>query len=365
MENNKETTKYTAKIHTHEDGEIHIEVSVPWENVEKHRSSVIKKFSSNIKVDGFRQGHVPEAVVLQNISSAVILEEMAERTIQEIYPMVIKDESLETIGHPHISITKLAEKNPLEFTAHVTELPKLELPDYKKIAKEVNAEAKEVKVEDKEVEDAKEHIRKEWAKSEKMHARATVEGKKVNEIDPKSIEIKDEDLPELNDEFAQKIGPFKDLKDFTEKLTENILNEKKRREQDKNRALLLEKIRKEIKLKLPDVIINSELDRMEAQFKSDVERLGMKFEDYLKQTEKKIEDLRVEWKPDAENYAKNQMILNKIAIEEKIEPDKEKRDLEVKEILKNYKDAKRERVEIYVDTIMTNDLVLGFLENQK
>jgi len=360
-----DTKDYTAKIHSHEDGVLHIEVSIPWENVEKYRGAVLKKYSASIKVDGFRQGHVPENVVLQHVGASEILEDMAELAIKEMYPKVIIDNALEVIGHPHISITKIAEKNPLEFKAHVSELPKVELPDYKTLAKEVNKEQEETVVEDKEVEDAINHIRREWAKKEKLEAKAVIEGKNVSEIETVNIEVKDEELPEMNDEFAKKIGNFTDVKDFEAKLRENIFNEKKMRATDKQRGAILEKIRANTKLIVPEVLIEAEVNRMMAQFQGDVERIGMKFKDYIKNSGKKIEDLRSAWKPDAEKYAKNQMILNKIAIEEKIEPDKKLREEQIEGILKTYKDAERERVEIYVDTIITNDMVLEFLEGQK
>ena len=360
-----ENKAYEATIKEEDGSLLHIEASIPWEAVEKHRSSVVKEYGKTMKVDGFRQGHVPETVVLQKINPSDLRGDMAELAIKEIYPLIITDNNLEVIGHPHITITKLAEKNPLEFKAHVAKIPTVELPDYKALAKEVNKGAKKETVEDKEVEDAIKHIQTEWTKKEKMEKVAETEGKKISEIDSASIIIKDEDLPALDDAFAQKIGPFKDAKDFKEKLTENILKEKQNRAKDKRRGEILEKIRSNTKLSIPDVLIDAELNRMMTQFQADVERLGMQFDEYIKHSGKKIEDMRVEWKPDAEKYAKNQMILNKIAIEESFTPDEKLRDEQVEALLKVHKDAEKERVVIYVETVMTNDLVLEFLENQK
>jgi len=357
--------KYTATIKEGDNDALQIEVSIPWEYVAPHKESTIKEHQTTMKIDGFRQGHVPPHIVEKNIDSLHILEDMAEKSIKEIYPDIIMDNELDVIGHPKISITKLAEGNPLEFTAHVHKIPTVELPDYKTLAKEANKNHKEVVVEDKEIEDAISHIQKEWAKKEKLEARAKIEGKEIKEIDPSTIEIKDEDLPKMDDEFAQKIGPFKNEKDFREKLTENILNEKTQRAKEKNRAEILEKIREGTKVHVPDMLVDAELNRMMAQFQSDVERLGMKFEDYIKHSGKSIEELRSTWQPDALKYAKNQMILNKIALEENLTPDEKERDAQVDALLKMHKNAEKERVQIYVDTVMTNDLVLEFLEGQK
>lgn len=356
---------YEAKVHTHDDGMFHIEVSIPWERLEPYRSSVLKHFSTNMKVPGFRDGHVPESVVQKNIKPSVILEEMAEMAIREAYPRVIEDGSYDIIGRPHISITKLAEKNPLEFNIQVQGLPQAVLPDYKSLAGTVMAKQEEIKVDKSEIEDTIAHIRREWAKKEKLEARAKIEGKKPNETSGNDIRVKDDELPEFNDDFAKKIGPFEGVEDFRSKLEANILSEKTARAKDKLRGEILDGIRANTKLTVPDMLIEAELDRMVLQFKADVERLGMKFEEYLKHSKKSEEDMRKEWRPDAEKYAKNQIILNKIAVLERVEPESGARDERVEELMKAHKDAKRENVLIYVDTLMRNDMVLEFLEKQE
>jgi len=115
---------------------------------------------------------------------------------------------------------------------------------------------------------------------------------------------------------------------------------------------------------VPEVVVEGETNRMMAQFQSDVARAGLKFDDYLKQTGKTIEDLKKDWRPDAEKYAKNQMLMNKLSIEEDISPEKDAVEVEVDKIVANYKDADRDRARIYVETLMTNDLIFAFLEKQ-
>jgi trigger factor len=91
----------------------------------------------------------------------------------------------------------------------------------------------------------------------------------------------------------------------------------------------------------------------------------MNMEDYLKQAGKTMEDLRKEWKPDAEKRAKLQLIFNEIAKKEKITPDSEKLEREIKHIKEHYPDANEESVGVYVAAQMTNDLVFSLLEGKK
>lgn len=91
--------------------------------------------------------------------------------------------------------------------------------------------------------------------------------------------------------------------------------------------------------------------------------MGVKIEDYLKQANKSIEDLRKDWRPHAEKKSKLQLILNEIARLEKISVDAKTIEDEVKNILAHYKDANQEHAYTYAETVLTNEAVYKFLEN--
>ena len=172
-------------------------------------------------------------------------------------------------------------------------------------------------------------------------------------------------MPELNDELVKKLGDFKDVSDFKVKIKDILTKEKENKAREKKRLGIADKIISESKMSLPNVIIANELDKMEAQFSSDIEKMGMKVEDYLKHLKKSFEDLRKEWKPDAEKRAKLQIVLNRIAISEKIEADKDEVEKESKHLLEHYKDANPEKAKEYVEMVMTNQKVFEFLESLK
>ena len=79
-------------------------------------------------------------MIIEKFGELYILGEAAELVIDETYPKLIEEHKLNTIGHPNVSIVKIAPENPLIFKAQVSLMPKAELPDYKKLAGEFSKE---------------------------------------------------------------------------------------------------------------------------------------------------------------------------------------------------------------------------------
>ncbi len=113
----------------------------------------------------------------------------------------------------------------------------------------------------------------------------------------------------------------------------------------------------------PEILIQSEIEKMLLEFKGDVERAGLTFTDYLKTVGKSEDDVRKEWYPVAEKKAKSHLVINKIAEDEKIYPDAEKVRSEAEKILIMHKDADSIRARAYVAMILTNEKVFEFLES--
>lgn len=341
-----------------EHSEIEITGSINADVFEATRKDALKHINNEVNIPGFRKGNVPENVLIQKVGEMPILEEMAELTLGKIYPKIIANEKIETIGRPEIQITKLAKNNPLEFKARTAVLPEVELPDYKKIAAEVNNQKEEkISVDEKEIEEAIKKIRL----SKVDHSAHDHSSISKEEHDKQA----EKEMPELTDEFVKTLGDFKDVADFKEKVKESLELDKKQKAKEKKRLLIAENIISKTKIDLPKVIIESELDKMAAQFTDDISRMGINPEDYLKHIKKTPEDLRKEWRGDAEKKATFQLILNKISLDEKITPDMDRVEKEVSHILEHYKSADPERARIYAASLLTNEKVFEFLESQK
>lgn len=340
--------------------DVTISAEIPAENVATYRTKAIKELGKDAKIDGFRQGNVPEDVLLKHVGEPAVMQKTAELAISDQYPKLVMEQHLPIIGTPNVSITKLAPDNPIGFTITAALLPELTLPDYKTIAKEHAVKREEQTVTDDEVQETLTHLRRERAKIEKME-KDKLDPQQAHEVVQKMDTLQ---LPGIDDPFVQSLG-YENVDVFTDKLKENIKNEKDNREREKTRIAILEDIIKKTKVTLPEILIENELDIMEGQFRGDIERQGMKYEDYLKQAGKEREEVRKSWQEAAEKRAKMHLIVREIADAEKIEPDPDTVEREVEHILEHEKQADPLNVRAYVMQALRSELVFRFLEDQK
>lgn len=368
---------------------------VPFAELEKHRPAAIAAVGKEISIDGFRKGHVPESVLVKTVGEMAILTEMAERTLAKLYPELVLHHGLDVIGYPKISITKIAKDNPLGFTITVAVVPEIALPDYSKIAKDVNEKKESKEVTDDEVTKQIEDILRQKVAYERLQKKAGAnadhvhgpdcdhnhEGHDHDEEDAPIERPEDkvsaesgEDglghlkLPELTDEYVKSLGKegqFTSVEDFRSKIKEHLTIEKARAVDSRHRAKITDTIIEKSKMELPQVLIDAEIGQMYSQMESDLKRAELKIEDYLNHIKKTKEELIKEWTPSAEKRAKLQLVLNAIAKKENITPDPSLVDHEVSHLLEHYKDADEKRVRTYVTSVLTNEAVMKKLEETK
>ncbi len=349
------------KLNSLPERELEIIGSITAEKMALMREKALKKMKESIELPGFRKGNAPDSLVAQKVGEMALLEEAAEIALSEEYPNILNEHNVDAIGRPEISITKIGVGAPLEFRVKTSLLPEVKLGDYKKISKKeniLNNEASATTATEKEIDDVIENIRQNIA-HQKVHNEAGGDEKHDHR------EVTEADLPLVDDAFANMIGNFKDVVEMRSKIRENIVTEKNLKEKDKKRTKMLEDIMDKSTIDLPKIIIEGEMDKMLAQFKDDIGKSGISFDDYLKHIKKTEEEIKLEWKDTAVKRAKSQVILNTIAKDEGIAPKEEDVKKEMENILASYKDADRFRVRMYVETFMTNELVFQFLEGQK
>lgn len=359
---------------------------IPFEELGKHRASAVQAIGKDVSIDGFRKGHVPENILVRKIGTMTILTEMAERALSEIYPELVTLHTLDVVGYPKISITKIAEGNPLGFSISVAVVPEITLPDYIKIAKEINAGKESPEVTDEEVTKQIEDILRQKVAYERLQKKAAEKGEHVHEAhehvhgedcdhdheghdhDDHAHETEDMKgivLPELTDDYVKtfgKEGQFTSVEDFKTKIKEHMTIEKARDVASRHRAKITDSIIEKTSVELPQVMIDAEINQMLAQMEEDLTRAQLKMDDYLGHIKKTKEDLIKEWTPSAEKRAKLQLVLNEIAKKENVTADPSLVDHEVSHLLEQYKDADEKRVRIYVTSVLQNEATLKKLE---
>jgi trigger factor len=362
--------------------EVKITGEVPYVYLEKYRKHAVEHVQHGIELPGFRPGHIPENILIQKVGEMALISDMAEHALEDAYREIVKHHKIDVIGHPKIAITKLAKDNPLGFTITVAVLPEVTLPEYKKIAGDVNAnrESKEVTEEDvaKQIED----ILRQKVAYERMQekAKSKAEADKQKETiganalpTPESEAAKDDTpddpsklpLPELTDEYVKTLGnpgQFNSITEFKEKIKEHLTIQKAQDVDAAHRVKLTDAIILKTDMVLPQIMIDAEMNQMFAQMEQDLTRANLKIDDYLSHIKKSREDLVKEWTPAAEKRAKLQLVLNEIAKKEDIKADPSLVDHQVSSLLEQYKDADEERVRIYVMSILQNDAVMSMLD---
>ena len=375
-----------------------LEVEVSFEELEKFLENATNILSKDVKIDGFRSGKIPFDVLKQHVGEMAIYEKAANIAVSKTYPGIVKEENLETVGPPQVSIVKLAPKNPLVYKASVPLLPHITLCDYKKLS----VKKKEAKVDDKMLENTLKDLQK-MQKKEKLVKRAAKKEDKVavdmdlfldnvpveggqtknyaiflNEahyipgfaeelvgakegetkeftlpfpedyfqknlagqkvkFKVKIISVFELELPELNDEFAKALGQ-KNIEDLKKTLADNIKKDLEQKENVRVENELLKKIAEESKFEdIPELLVQSETHKMIHELQDGVTRKGLDFKTYLENLKKTEEDLAKDFAPQAVERIKSALIIKEIAIKEKVEADEAEVKEEVSKFSEIYK----------------------------
>jgi len=355
-----------------EKSEIEITGVLEVAEFEKYEEKALERIGERMELPGFRKGKAPVAIVKENVQEMQLLEEMAEVALQENYIKILQEEKIDAIGRPQISITKIGKGSDLEFKIVTAVLPEMKLGDYKNIAKKENSKdenKKEIVVDEKEIEKVILDLRKMRAEQKVHDTNIQMKTNDTNNIEEdvtahNHTDVPESEYPAFDDKFAKSFGKFKTADELKEKIRGNIKIEKETVEKDKVRLAIVEELVKQTEGEIPEILIQSETDKIMYRLEADITNAGLKMEDYLKQINKTKENLRNEWRADAEKRAKLQIIIHTISEKENLKPDEEEIVKDVTQITTMYKDADPARARLYVEQMLENEKVFAFLEKQ-
>lgn len=335
------------------DLEVSLQVEIPWESAANRRENAVRELAEAATFDGFRPGQAPEAVVVAKFGEKALLEAMAFQAIRATFPEILVAEKIAPLVEPQISVTSLKDGQPIGFTAKVTMLPRVTLPDYKKIAKAI--ERRSCKPTDEEVGEEVERVRRAAKKQGHSHA----EGEACDGC----AEDDGAALGELTDEEAARMGPFANAGELRAKVAELLESANEYRERDRRRRAIVEAIIAEAKPEIPKLVIDREIDRMRAEFEQSIDRVGLTWDKYLAQAERTEESLREEWRPEARVRAASHLVLPMIARDENLVVNDELVEKETAALVARVPGTSRENARAYIEHLVRNDLVLAFLED--
>jgi trigger factor len=383
--------------------QIELTVEIPAEEFKSYLEPAVKKISAEVKIDGFRPGHVPYEVLKAKIGEMTILEEMARLAINKTIGAVIKEHVAgQPVGEPQVNVSKLAPDNPLEYKAVLALLPEVHLGEYK------NLKLKEEKivVTPAEVEKTVNDLR-EWRAKEALSAEAVKDGDKAivdiqmfldnvpidggqsrdtavligkdyllpgfdknllglkrgearefklpyptdfhdKNLAGKLVEFKvtakevyTRDLPEINDVFAEGLG-LKNLEELKANITKSHEERKKQQTRHKMESDLLNTIVNKSRFgDIPEMLINNEGENMLRELEETVTHEGGKWNDYLSHLGKTRDQLLLDVAPDAVKRVKTSLVIRTVGQAENITASDEETDKQIEEMKKHYREEGR------------------------
>lgn len=355
------------------DSQIEFKIAVDAKDVAKHHAAAVKKLSRDVKVSGFRAGHVPAEVAEKHIDPAHLADEAINTAINEALVELIELEQLQLLDRPDINVTKFVPGQDLEFTAKIEIVPPIKLADPAKLKtkKEISkveagevdaviqrllsngAESKTVeraaKIDDEVVIDFDGRDEKgqpvEGAKGEgyplKLGSKTFIPGFEEGLVGKKAgdsfdlpltfpedygskklagakvtfkvtvKEVHEFKLPELTDEYAKTLAP--DIKDVAG-LKADIKNELEARSEfeanQKFQDSLLEELTDKSTVPTPEVLVQDQLTALEQNFAQNLMYRGQTLDQYLDQEGLTREDwITKELRPAAEKRVRNSLVM--------------------------------------------------------
>lgn len=172
-------------------------------------------------------------------------------------------------------------------------------------------------------------------------------------------EIKEEQLPELDDEFAKDVSEYDTLEELKKATKERLQKYAKAGAETQMQDAALAKVVEANEIDIPQVMIQDEMDRMTQELDQQLRYQGMSVNQYLEFVGKDLASFREELKPDAQRQVKTRMILTGIAEAEKIEVSKDEMEEELKVMAIQYQttaDKLKEMIGVENLTFLEKDL---------
>jgi trigger factor len=180
----------------------------------------------------------------------------------------------------------------------------------------------------------------------------------------KILTVQEQILPELNDVFAQGMGKFANLEELKTKIKENLALEKESKERQRVQQALLEQVvGKTTFLEIPDLLVESEIDKMVAELEEGIVQMGLTMEQYLTQIKKTREQMREGLTEQAHKRIKSGLTLREIAKVEKIEVSDDEVQKEVTKFLQRFPSAEEAKKQVDLEAL--TDITVGTLRNKK
>lgn len=173
-------------------------------------------------------------------------------------------------------------------------------------------------------------------------------------------EIKKKELPTVDDEFVKDVSEFDTLDEYRKDIETRLQSQKEKAADNDVENQLVDAIIEKVQAEIPDEMVENEVDEIINAFAYRLQSQGLKLETYLKYTGQTTDDLRVQYKPQAERQVKVRLGLEKIAELENLKPTEEETEAEYQKLADAYGMPLEN-----VKNLVTVEGINGDIQNQK
>ena len=349
-------------------------ITVSAEDFEAAMVKSFNKNKNSISIQGFRKGKAPRKMVEKLYGPEVFYEDAANFAIPDAYEEAAKDSGLEIVSRPEIDVVDIGKGKEFVFSATVALKPEVTLGEYKGLevekkvvkimAADVNAELEKVreqnsrmvtvdnrgiKKDDTAVIDFEGFVDGEAFAGGKgedyplvIGSHSFIDdfedqliGKKVGDKVEVNVsfpeeyheaslkgkpalfkvtikEIKNKELPKLDDEFASEVSEFETLKDYKASVKKSLTEKRKEEVKREKENEVIEKAIENISVEIPEAMIDEQVQQMVQEFASRISSQGISFEQYMQMTGMTPNALMGQMKPEAEKRIKTRLTLEAI-----------------------------------------------------
>jgi trigger factor len=387
-----------AKIVNKEKNVVTIEFEITPEKFEEGVQKAYLKNRKNINIPGFRKGRAPRKLIESRYGKGVFYEDALDIVIPPAYEEALEETKLDPIDQPKLDIKEFEEGKNIVITADVEVKPEVELAipeevEVVKVISEVDDEqvenslkemqeknARIINVEDRPVKegdtvtiDYKGFIGEEefeggsaenqsleiGSKSfipgfeEQLVGKNSGEDVEVKVTFPEEYsaeelagkeatfnvkihEIKEKELPELDDEFAKDVSEFDTIDELRKDTKENLIKKAKDNEKITNQNNAITEFVSKCDTVVPEVLIDREIENQLNGFRQQLAQQGIKLEDYTQMIGQEMDELKENLRPQAETSVKTELVIEAVANKHDFEVTEEELNEELKKLANSY-----------------------------
>jgi trigger factor len=350
---------------------VRMAIEVPWGDLDHAFGEVYKELGKQVRIPGFRPGKVPNRILDQRLGRPVVLEQVVQHAIPEVYSEVVRENQVRVLGQPDIEVTRLDDNDTLAFTAEVDVAPQLELPDLD----DLKVTVEDVEVTDEEIDQQVNVMRERFAMLTGVE-RPAEDGDYVSidleaKLDGEVLEdgtttgmsyevgsgnlmdglddavrglsadesktfttpllsgpnageeaevtvtvrsVKAKELPELDDEFASTASEFDTLEELRDDVRQRLQRVKTMQQGAEARDKLVEHLMETIEVPIPENLVDREVEWRGQQLERELAQAGMNWDDYFSAADvENREAYDADMRKNVTEAVKTQFILDAIA----------------------------------------------------